>query len=134
MTKKTNKPETDSSEDTSRRTFFKTAVGAVVATGAVATGTGASAHKAGLKGLKEGTFGFSSRIEPEALTSKNIREISDAIAKSMAREASLAIEKGIEPDNFHIRFGGGHSRSHSKTADHKNVSHSRTIITGSGDI
>lgn len=134
MAKKSDKPESQTTDDQSRRTFFKTAVGAAVATGTVGAGGAAHAHKAGLKGLKKDSFVFSSRIEPEALTKQNIQQISDAIAKTMAREANAAIQKGIEPDNFHIRFGGGHSRSHSKTADHKNVTHSNTIVTGSGDI
>jgi len=134
MTKDNDKPEAENKNKNSRRNFLKNSVGAAVATGAVVTGSATNAHTAGLKNMKPQTFGFSSRIEPEALTQKNINLISNELAKVLAREASLALEKGIEPDNFHIRFGGGHSREFSRTSEHKNVIHSRIVIAGSGDI
>ncbi len=120
-----------------RRRFLKTTVGIAVGAGVAATTGIANAQGKGGKGCSVGrpqAFLVSSRIEPDALTPENIQKISDAIAQTLAQEAKRGIELGMEPDNFHIRFGGGHSRTFSKTADHKNVSHSRTIITGTGDI
>lgn len=83
---------------------------------------------------KQPKLEFNSEIDPKELSDENIKRISDVLARELAEETRLALEAGkpITP-GFHIRIGGGHSRSFSKTADHKNVYHSRTIGGGSAE-
>lgn len=80
-------------------------------------------------------FEFNSAVQPKALTKENIDLITNTLAKEIAAEAALALEAGATGSElgFHIRIGGGHSRSFSKTSDHKNVYHSRTIAGGGAD-
>ena len=77
-------------------------------------------------------FELNSAIQLEALTKENIQLITSALAREIATEAALALEAGATGGElgFHIRIGGGHSRSFSKTSDHKNVYHSRTVGGG----
>ncbi len=78
----------------------------------------------------EERFELTGKFTAAALTAENIERISDGIAKQLAAEAAAA---GDEIDTaFHVRLGGGHSRSFSRTADHKNVVHSRVVVSGSG--
>lgn len=80
----------------------------------------------------EERFELTGKFTAAALTRENIAEISDGIARQLAAEAAKA---GTDVDTaFHVRLGGGHSRSFSRTSEHKNVSHSRVIVGGSGDI
>lgn len=116
-------------EPNPRRAFIRTAAAAAAGAGALVVSGQASAAKKGstAKGRK---FEFSTNFVPASLTKANIQQISDAIASQLAQEAKAGVEKA--PLGFHIRIGGGHSRVFSKTADHKNVSHSEVIIEGSG--
>lgn len=85
-------------------------------------------------GDREPVFDFDMRVDPKALTKENVRQISDEIAKAIASEVSSGKEIGDLGEvatGFHIRVGGQHSRSFSKTADHKNVEHSRVVIVSS---
>jgi hypothetical protein len=82
---------------------------------------------------KRGNLEFNSEIDPKQLTDANIRRISDVLARELATEAKLALEAGATSQGFHIRIGGGHSRSFSRTGEHKNVYHSRTIGGGSAE-
>lgn len=80
---------------------------------------------------REPIFDFDMRVDPKALTKENVRQISDEIAKAIASEVSSGQEIGDLGEvatGFHIRIGGQHSRSFSKTSDHKNVEHSRVVI------
>lgn len=118
--------DSNNSKKTSRRGVVKAALGA---TAASALGvTAAEAHN--VKKMKKDTIEFSSMIDPDALDEATIRKISDGIARQMAKEAE-ALKGGT---NLHIRFGGGHSRSFSRTSEHKNVSHSRVVVAGSGGL
>lgn len=112
-----------------RRAFIRTAAAAAAGAGALVVSGQASAAKKGGKG-KGRKFEFSTNLTPASLTKANISKISDAIASQLAVEAKAGAEQA--PLGFHIRIGGGHSRVFSKTADHKNVSHSEVIIEGSG--
>lgn len=74
-------------------------------------------------------FEYNSQINPSALTPENIQKITDGLAQRIAQEVAAAPQ--MPPDvNFHIRIGGEHSRSFSKTAEHKNVLHSKIVIEG----
>lgn len=75
---------------------------------------------------------ISTDIAPAKLTPDAIKAISARIAQELAAEVAALGPMEEVPLGFHIRVGGEHSRSFSKTADHKNVIHSRTIVTGSG--
>ena len=109
-----------------RRAFMRTAAAVAVGAGVLVAGGDAKADKP----KQKNRFQFSSNIAPAALTTENIAKITDAITAALAQEAQAGIEQA--PLGFHIRIGGGHSRVFSKTADHKNVSHSQVIIDGSG--
>lgn len=85
------------------------------------------------KEVKRGKIEFDSGIDPKQLTDDNIKRITDILAREFATEAKLALEAGATPQGFHIRLGGGHSRSFSRTSDHKNVYHSRTIAGGGAE-
>ncbi len=73
-------------------------------------------------------------VNPKEFTKENIAKMTDILAKQIAIEASHALEVGVPEQGFHIRLGGGHSRTFSKTSDHKNVIHSRSGGGGSTDI
>ncbi len=80
----------------------------------------------------EERFELTGKFTAAALTKQNIAEISDGIAKQLAAEAA---KLGDDIDTaFHVRLGGGHSRSFSRTSDHRNVIHSRVVVSGSGDV
>lgn len=117
-----------------RRAFMRTAAAAAAGAGVLAiSGQAVAAGKpkpGKPKPSKKRAFEFSTNFVPAALTKENISKISDAVAAALAQEAKAGTEKA--PLGFHIRVGGGHSRVFSKTADHKNVSHSEVIIEGSG--
>lgn len=77
---------------------------------------------------------FNAEVDPKQLTPENIKRITDALARELAIETKIALEAGAAPSGFHIRIGGGHSRSFSRTAEHKNVIHGRTIGEGGGSF
>ena len=111
-----------------RRAFMRTAAAVAVGAGVFAvTGDAGAAPKS----TKKNRFQFSTNIAPAALTTANIAKITDAIAASMASEAQSGMEQAAI--GFHIRIGGEHSRTFSRTSEHKNVIHSNVIIDGSGD-
>ena len=114
-----------------RRSFMRTAAAAAVGAGVLAV-AGDAAAKPGKKkrNKKKRQFEFSTNIAPAALTEANINKITSGIAAQLANEAKVGVEQVAL--GFHIRIGGGHSRIFSKTADHKNVSHSEVIVEGSG--
>lgn len=120
-------PAGEDAPSDSRREFLRTSVAAALGVGAVAV-LGESVASAAPAGATT-TFEFDSHIVPAALTKENIEKITDAIAAKLAKEAKAGIES--VPQNFHLRIGGGHSRTFSKTGDHKNVGHSEVIIDGS---
>lgn len=111
-----------------RRAFMRTAAAAAVGVGVLAVSGDAGAAA---KPTKKNRFQFSTNIAPAALTTANIAKITDAIAASMASEAQSGMEQAAV--GFHIRIGGEHSRTFSRTSEHKNVIHSNVIIDGSGN-
>lgn len=112
-----------------RRTFMRKAASVAVGAGVLAVSGEALAAPKPAATTKANSFAFSSTIAPGALTAANIAKISDAVTAALASEAQAGIENA--PEGFHVRVGGGHSRTFSKTSEHKNVTHSQIIISGS---
>jgi hypothetical protein len=128
-------PHQDTIEDqedvgNGRRNFLRTTVAAALGVGAVAVlGESTAAASSLVPAGATTKFTFDSKIVPAALTTENIKKITDAIAAALAEEAKSKLE--AVTSSFHIRIGGGHSRVFSKTSEHKNVGHSEVIIDGS---
>jgi len=122
----------DEAPESARRTFLVKAAAAAVGVGVLSglTGGGEAEAAAPAPAAAKTTYTFDANIPPAALTSENIKKITDRIAAKLASEAKSGAEAGVA--GFHIKIGGGHSRVFSKSGDHKNVGHSEVIIVIDG--
>ncbi len=71
-------------------------------------------------------------VVPAELTREGIREISTELAKQIARETEQAIAAGQGDSALYLRIG--HSRTHSRTGDHRNTIHGKWGGGGEADL